>query len=655
MPHRLHLEQFGPIHALPILHSRMEFAHLVRQAVDRLNPDSIAIELPATLEEQFLRGVRRLPQISVLWYELKGSGAAAQTVYLLIEPADPLVEAARLALERGISLHFVDIDVDHYPSHVDRLPDSYAVYRIGLAPYYLQYCCSVSDLRSSVTDQRREQGMTWHLQQLAKDHARTLFVCGMAHLERIRQEFARPQAPPLSRLRREGVRIANLHPESCREILGEFPFVSALYELRRSALPPEIPLDESPLRKRFNALELIAGGMRELSEDQVVRQAMEQCAAKVGAEGEMPDRQRIHLHLFQQAARHYRKETGETVHLWQKRAFFRFSRNYATVEGCLLPDLFQLLASARGCVDDNFAFAFCRLATHYPWQREEADLPTLRLSPEEIFGGSRLIRFRPRQSRQNKGLSPLQFLKRKKEKRPYEWLEGFDNPSLCSYPPEDLAMEDYGNFLKKKGVKQLSEEQCRVEPLTSSLFDGIDMRETLRNLHSGRVYVREQLRVKGGVGSVVVIFNEDRSGDKFPYLMTWLGEHAQESDMAFYSTSPVDNVVGPGICRCEYGGFLLAYPPRRMFDVWRDPDYAFARGKHEILLLAALDYTQESHLLYAAPKPPRSIFRQLASRMGKKIVYLPLGSLSPVKLKRLRVLHILYGHDKREIAKDYIW
>jgi hypothetical protein len=41
--------------------------------------------------------------------------------------------------------------------------------------------------------------------------------------------------------------------------------------------------------------------------------------------------------------------------------------------------------------------------------------------------------------------------------------------------------------------------------------------------------------------------------------------------------------------------------------------------------------------------------------MGRKIVYLPLGSLSPVKLKRLRVLHILSGHDKREIAKDYIW
>ncbi len=194
-----------------------------------------------------------------------------------------------------------------------------------------------------------------------------------------------------------------------------------------------------------------------------------------------------------------------------------------------------------------------------------------------------------------------------------------------------------------------------MEPFSASLLDGIDMRETIRNLHEGRVYVRENQRVKGGVGSVVVVFDEDRGNERFPYLMTWLGEHEQESDMAFYATPPADNVVGPGICRCEYGGFVLSYPPRRMLDAWHDPDYAFARGKHEVLLLAALDYSREKHVVYAAPRPPRSMFKQLAARLGKKIVFIPLGSLSPVKLKRLRVFHVLAGHDKRDIARDYIW
>ena len=99
MPHRLCLENFGPVHALPILHYKMEFAHLVREAVARLNPDCICIELPPTLKDQFLRGVARLPELSVLSYETlpAGRSGAGRDVYLIIEPADPLVEASRLA------------------------------------------------------------------------------------------------------------------------------------------------------------------------------------------------------------------------------------------------------------------------------------------------------------------------------------------------------------------------------------------------------------------------------------------------------------------------------------------------------------------------------------------------------------------------------
>lgn len=125
--------------------------------------------------------------------------------------------------------------------------------------------------------------------------------------------------------------------------------------------------------------------------------------------------------------------------------------------------------------------------------------------------------------------------------------------------------------------------------------------------------------------------------------------------MAFYATDPAENVVGPGICRCEYGGFLLSYPPRRMFDVWRDPDYRFAATRSEVLLMAALDYSKENNVVYVADRPPRGIYKQVAARLDRRIVYIPLASLSPLKLKRIRVLHILAGKDKRGIARDYIW
>ena len=33
----------------------------------------------------------------------------------------------------------------------------------------------------------------------------------------------------------------------------------------------------------------------------------------------------------------------------------------------------------------------------------------------------------------------------------------------------------------------------------------------------------------------------------------------------------------------------------------------------------------------------------------------PLAALSPVTVKKVRVLHVLAGHDKRKVAPDYVW
>jgi hypothetical protein len=166
--------------------------------------------------------------------------------------------------------------------------------------------------------------------------------------------------------------------------------------------------------------------------------------------------------------------------------------------------------------------------------------------------------------------------------------------------------------------------------------------------------VRQFEKLAGEVGSVVVIFDEDRN-DRYRYLTTWLGENQNESDMAFYSTHPFDHIVGPGIGRAEYGGFLMTLPPRRMFDVWSDSDYEFAETKPERLLLAGLDYSVQRYVVYVAARPPRSIFRSIAARLGRSILYVPIGQLSPTKLKKIRVVHVLDSYDRRKDAKEYLW
>jgi hypothetical protein len=245
------------------------------------------------------------------------------------------------------------------------------------------------------------------------------------------------------------------------------------------------------------------------------------------------------------------------------------------------------------------------------------------------------------------------FLRRSEKQRKPKEQFSFSPFSICSYQPEDIVIEDYGRYLRTKGKSILSEERKRVRPFETSLLDGIDLRETIRNWHTGKIFVQENMTVKGSVDALVVIYDEEES--KYPYTVTWLGEHHQESDMAFYATNPEERLVGPGIQKAIYGGFLMTMPPGRLFDVFHDPAYRYAANYAERLLLAGIDYGLERFVLYAAPKPPRPAFQTIAGRYGKRILYVPLSQLSPVMLQKIRTFHILADKSVRDYAKGYIW
>ena len=221
-----------------------------------------------------------------------------------------------------------------------------------------------------------------------------------------------------------------------------------------------------------------------------------------------------------------------------------------------------------------------------------------------------------------------------------------------------MVVEGYGHYLQKKALEIKSEENNRIVPFTTSMEDGLDIRQTIREWPTGPIYVEESRPLKGKVGSVVVIFDPDfadKDGkEDFPWTVTWLGEHEQESDMAFYSTPAGEVMDGPGISRCQYGGFMLTYPPLRVYDIWKDPFFNVARTKPERLLMSAIDYSLEKHVVYVAATPPSGWCQSMASRLGKKIIYLPIGIFSPITLKKIRQFHVLDGHHVRKYAKHYI-
>lgn len=598
------LIQHGNITFVPVLHGRLEYGVIARRLFHYIDPDAVAVEYPSTIQRAVERGLGRLPFISVVHYEEKNG----RFVYLPLEPQDAQVAAGFLARKKGIPLHFIDRDTEGYSRHHESWPDSYVVRRIGLKSFVETCRPAIDNLPQSTEDQLRNMTMAYHLQKLQKTHQRILCVLGMAHYPEVIRFLDQKLALPLGRTRREGVSLANLAAESSREIMSDMPFLAAAF----------VRTDDDP------AAEL--------------------------------DRLVFHRELIDRAREKYYQNDKEEINLSKTGTLFKFARNYAIVQGHITPDLYQLLVAARGVAGDNFAYEVWDLGSEYPWQEEDSRLPTLRLSGEDLYLDTKKIRFYRQFRRTRRRLISVPIKKRKREKKPGEWKKNWQGNNICSYQPEDIVVEGLGDYMKKKTVQILSEENRRTQPFVSSMLDGLDMRETIRNWHEGKLYVTETRAVGGRVGSVVVIFDEDNGEqEKYPWLMSWLGEHEQESDMAFYSTPAGENVVGPGISKCEYGGFMLTYPPLRVYNIWEDSFFDLARKKHERLLLAGIDYSEEKLIAYVAARPPSDRIKSFANLYGKKVVYLPLGQFSPVTLKKVRTFHVLDGHLVRQWANEYIY
>jgi hypothetical protein len=648
------------VHVLPVIHERIELAAVVRAVLDELDPAAVAVELPTTLAEAAARAVRRLPRISLIVSEEPGEEA----LVWVAAPGDPLVEGLRWALERGRPVACIDPDVPYGGRHVDPVPDPWSILRLGADRYLELVAAAAGAAPPDEADRRREAGMAFHLRQASERAGGEpiLALVGAAHARRLGELLSGSLALPFARVRRARVELRHLHPKSLTGLLQDAPLAHAMWERLRGGEPPSA-VEPTPLAGTLSRrVSVIRFGLRVIAgqggEDEAERRRrlVEYACLEgtlLGPGGPAPDRRALGRVVWRVGSGSYREQTGETTAAWQRRLFFDYARRCARIQGQLVPGLYEWTVAARGVGDDNLAWEIFDAARTYPWQEEQAEIETARIDGDELDLGTRKVRFRRRFFRVKR--RPVPVRERPRAENPEEWLAGFDSAGICSYPPEDLVIEDYGRFLQAKAISILSLENRRVEPFTASLLDGIDLRETLRNVHEERIYVEERGRVPGEAGSVVVIFDTDPAGERFPFAMTWLGEHDQESDMAFYSTPPGEQVVGPGIMRATYGAFMLTSPRGRLADVWTDPDYRFARGRAEALTMAAVDYSSEKIVVHVAAVPPAERLRRYAAAQKKRLQHIPLAALSPVTLKKIRVLHVLAGHDKRRVARDYVW
>ncbi|MDO5576036.1 MAG: hypothetical protein Q4F84_03075, partial [Fibrobacter sp.] len=336
-------------------------------------------------------------------------------------------------------------------------------------------------------------------------------------------------------------------------------------------------------------------------------------------------------------------------------AALTYLRNLTIMENRFIPSLFDIVEAAKGVGGNSFALQILKSAKYYPYisfeNRTEILGVAINKVSSPILGGiaSAVNLFRDfKMYWRTISIRPEPELN-KKIKYKFSW----DPFNMCSHIPEDIRVERFNSFVRKKTTKILLEDYVKSEKFSTSVKDGIDIRETLRNWHTGNIYVREIPPSNGKIDTVVIIFDKNHD-EKYPHCATWYAEHENESTLSFYATNPQENMIGPGISRCSYGGLSLLFPPRNtpdLFHFTRNLDFPDLASR---LTYGSLFFSNEKAVAYIASKKPDMWLKQAASRLKKHLVWIPLNSFSNETLRRLGRFHILNGKIVRSWANRYI-
>ena len=410
-------------------------------------------------------------------------------------------------------------------------------------------------------------------------------------------------------------------PKNLIFALGELPYITSLYERGRSELLPDDNLS--------------VDGIKEMVLD--ARKRLKEKHPKIA--------DRITPQLLS--------------------IYFRYIRNLSLLDRRLTPDLYTLIVAAKQTAGDDFALALAETARSYPCvaARSRRSGPGFDSTSPALRGwgstrascpsGARARWSADCRARRSRGGRASCGPSRQKADQT-RWRQRWNPFGMCSYPPEDDRIESFHRHVRDQAKAILGADLARTEKFTTSVRDGIDIRETLRNWHTGELYVKVVPPGRGSIEVVVFLFDLPADPEVYTNRTTWYAEHLEESTLAFYATDPMKNLVGPGIAQAEYGGALFIFPPRPIPDIWTDRRLDFAETLEERLLAAAFLHSKDRHVAVVSPKIPTGSWRRLARRFGRKIVHVPLKRFGGQLLERLRTFHVLNGKQVRSYAADYI-
>jgi len=620
--------QLGPgVTLLPVVHGSGDMAVEVRRLMLANEFDCLAVPLPESFQEDVEEAIGNLPGISVVLQEEVCTGGAAEWSpeaapeedsedeerrrfsYVPIDPCEPVIAALRIAVQERLPRYFIDLETAHFESHSAALPDPYALKQTSIERFAAAVLPAIPP-PPGLQARDRIMMMARRLRVLSEEYKSVLFPCAMTDWPWIRDEWTQSVEVDASDDDVLPTIVRSVDPDTLLFLLAELPFITGLYELARA----ELDDDEN----------LSVDGIKEL-----LLTSRDNYRSDLGSRA-----RRITPHLLSLC--------------------LQYVRNLSLADRRMTPDLYGLVTAARQIAGDQFAIHLVDTARTYRYTSVEG-LPQIRfgINQAALTDGD-TVDVVSRLPGHPVTWRTCRLTPRPEHTQQVEWTRSWNPLGQCSWPPEDVAIERFRTRIRDVALDLIGSDLARTEKFSASLKDGLDMRETLRNWHTGDLYVKIFPPARGRLDCVVMLFDSPADPRDYPWRITWHAESHDESTLSLFATDFRSEMIGPGIALATYGGAMFLFPPRPIEDIWQNPRFNFADTLEERLVAAACHYSRERHVALLSHLPPGPGWRRLARRYRKKLVHVPLGRFSQETIQQLRMFHVLNGQQIRSFAAHFI-
>ena len=289
--------------------------------------------------------------------------------------------------------------------------------------------------------------------------------------------------------------------------------------------------------------------------------------------------------------------------------FLQYVRNLALLDRRLTPDLYTLVTAAKQIAGDQFAVTLIETAKDYGYscgrRRSPGDTSSHRMVSFGIgqaeFPDGSMVQMKNRLPGPPKLWRTLQLRPKPTPIKRRGWAQRWNPLRQCSWPPEDTRIESFNLHVREQAKALIGADLARTEKFTTSIKDGIDLRETLRHWHTHEIYVKEIPPARG------VLKWWCFCSTRRPIRRSTPGRRPGLPSMRRSPRSAFLRRPSTRICRSRNRAVHLR---RRHVSVSAEADpghlerspLAFATTLEERLLAGALLHSQERHVARGLPK-----------------------------------------------------